>query len=158
MKKAIEILIIFSLGSFCGIFFTVQNQPDYKQSFDAKKSKVEVTKEGKYCFTDETLMVQQGKSFAEGYNDAKTKCESGDIKTQYIRQQCLDYGYSPTDLHVCPGQKIANDFDYLCNDKHSKGYGECLALYKGKLNWVLNDPSLMTHEKLKQTMTELVGN
>ena len=51
-----------------------------------------------------------------------------------LRQNCLSAGYSPNALHVCPAQKTADDFEYLCNDRYTdgiqdgldKGFANCM--------------------------------
>ena len=66
-----------------------------------------------------------------------------EIEHTLTRQECLSYGYSPTRLHTCPGDHTADDFDYLCNNKYTDGYADCMS-----------DFGVSAGDKLKKTLGE----
>ena len=106
--------------------------------------------------SEEELVVLKGEAFVDGYNAAKEKCKGGDIETKYTRQQCLDYGYVPKRLYTCPSKSTAADFEYLCNDKHSAGYAQCLSDFRTELGWILNVPDLIKNDEFRQKIESML--
>ena len=156
-------LLSLLLGMFAGgggVYYAIHDVVEMDQKDvlkgDLLVSYQENTPQKKYHFTEEEFVLEKGAAFAEGVERTKQRCASGEVETKYTKQQCLSYGYSPTRLHTCPDQKTADDFEYLCNNRHSDGYAQCLLDFKMEFSWLFEgETPLVKNSVLKQKLDAL---
>ncbi len=158
MRAIFLVFAAFSIGVISeAVYMNVSRDSDIESLKSHLLGDIRRGRQDSQLSEEERLVILKGEVFIDGYNVAKEKCEAGDIETEYTRQQCLDYGYSPKRLHTCPGQKTADDFEYLCNDKHSSGYAQCLKDFKAELGWILNVPALIKNEEFRRKIEAMLG-
>lgn len=156
MQFLIPLLLGILIGGSVGIQYEKDQQADILGSRQELSYFEQNTPHKKYHFTEEEFILVKGEAFAEGLEHAKQRCETGEIETQYTKQQCLSYGYSPTRLHTCPNQKTADDFEYLCNNRHSDGYAQCLRDFKMEFSWLFEGENpLVKNSVLKKKIDAL---
>lgn len=150
MQTIIPLVIGLLLGGSAGVYYEKDNHEDIL-GIDELVKYEEDTPEKKYHFTEEEFILIKGEVFAEGVEHTKLRCANGEVETKYTKQQCLTYGYSPTRLHMCPSQKTADDFQYLCNDRHSDGYARCLRDFTMEFSWLFQGHNpLVKNSVMKQ--------